>query len=423
MGAPKAEHPLEVAVTGQLLLSHPLLESRHGPFLDLVERIRNADVAVTGFEGVFAGRGAPSPKASLHIAPQSVAETLAWMGFSLVALAGNHAFDLGPDGIVHTIEVLRAHGLVTSGTGEDPETAHRATFVRPAGGGRVALLSRQLGPNAAGEQAVPAISRDDLPEAQAPRPGVAHIGVDRTVTAKREIFAALAELLGDTGHTARRRERVAMGADPDFGSALDAWGTPVRVGAANTEYWHIDPVSLEDLHARVRRISDGSGDAVVHLHNHYWASDPTDVPLWFEELATSVGAAGAPVVIGHGYPGIQAFRLRQGQLAAYGMGSLTFHTRRPQRYTGLQYWESVVILARLTTSGLCEKVELLPVVHGHHPDRTRKVSDLGEPELADFEVGKAILERLDARCAPLSTRVTVRRADGRAVGEVVDSTP
>lgn len=420
MAGLKAGRSVEVAVTGQLLLARPLHDSRHGPFLELVERVRNADVAITGFEGVLAGKGSPSPTATLHVAPRSVAETVAWMGFRLVGLAGNHAFDLGPEGIVNTIQVFAEHGLATSGTGKDPGETKKAAIFHTTAGRCVALLSRQLGPKAAGEEAVHARVRDDLPEPLGSRPGVAHIGVERVVSARPDVFAALAELLEESGYTALRSERAAMGAEAAAGDGLDAWGTRVVAGNSNSEAWRVDQAGLDDLNQRVRGISQSGANAVVHFHNHYWASNPAAVPGWFRETAASVGAVGAPLVIGHGYPGLQAFELAQGRLLAHGMGSLAFHTRRPQRYTGLQVWESVVVLVRLSSGGVCEKVELLPVVHGDHPGRARRGSELGEPELADFETGRAVLERLGARCASFGSQVVVRRAGGRAVGELVE---
>ncbi len=413
-------NPLDIALTGQLLLARPLHESRHGPFLELVELIRNADVAVAGFEGVMAGEGWPSPKATLHVAPESVAETLSWMGFRLVALAGNHAFDLGPKGIVHTIQVLSDHGLVTSGTGKDPEASRRAAFFHTTAGSSIALLSRQLGPSAPTEQAVAAIALDNLPDRLTSRPGVAHIGVERTVSARPEIFAALAGLLDESGHFRRRNERIAMGAESVTPNILDAWGTPVVAGTSNRELWHVDPTGLDDLLSRVSNANEEGGSAIVHFHNHFWASDPSVVPSWFTEMATAVATAGAPIVMGHGYPGLQALELKQGHLVAHGLGSLAFHTRRPKNYNHLRYWESVVVLARLSSERRCEKVELVPIVHGHHPCRTRRETDLGEPELADFEVGRAILERLGVRCGPFDSRIVVRRTRDRAVGELIE---
>lgn len=412
--------PTKVALTGQLLLARPLHDSRHGPFLDLVDQLRDADVAVTGLEGVLAGKGWPSPKATSHVLPRSVAETIAWMGFRLVALAGNHAFDLGPQGIVHTVQVLQDYGVVTAGTGEDPDSANQAAVLPTPTGRGIALLSRQLGPQAASEAAVGAVPREDAPEAQGCRPGVAHIGVDRVVTARPEIFAALETLLEESGHTPRHKRRVAMGAETAASGVLDAWGTAVVAGTSNREAWRVDQRHLDDLLRRIRRLKRSGASAVVHLHNHYWASQPSVVPGWFSELAASAAAAGAAVVVGHGYPGLQALQLQDGKLIAHGMGSLAFHTRRPLRYSDLHFWESVVVLAQLTSSGLCEKVELLPVIHGEHPWRTRRESDLGEPELADFEVGKAVLERLNLRCATFASRVVITRSAGRAVGELVE---
>lgn len=105
-------------------------------------------------------------------APLENLEALAWAGFGMVSLAGNHIADCGAQGIADTIAELDRLGIGHTGAGADIARA-RAPAVAEIKGRRVALLSYNcVGPQAgwAAEKAagcayLPLDTRDGSPVA------------------------------------------------------------------------------------------------------------------------------------------------------------------------------------------------------------------------------------------------------------------
>lgn len=98
-------------------------------------RIINLETSITRSD-----RFAPGKAVHYRMSPDNLA-CLGAVDPDVCTLANNHVLDLGPEGLVETLEVLDAAGLRTAGAGRDETEAWRPAAVPLAGGGRVLVFS------------------------------------------------------------------------------------------------------------------------------------------------------------------------------------------------------------------------------------------------------------------------------------------
>ena len=143
--------PLIIRLTGQALIKHDLRAVAPVKMAALREELRGADVVFTDLEtAIDAGAGRATRESQFfHAAKPAVLDCLKEAGFNLLALANNHAWDLGADGVRATIREVAARGFVHAGTGADLAAASApAVIATPRG--RVALVAFASGKIAAG---------------------------------------------------------------------------------------------------------------------------------------------------------------------------------------------------------------------------------------------------------------------------------
>lgn len=104
----------------------------------IIDKISGADFVIGTLECAIgdnlpydsvkmAGRG------NIIYAPTTAAELLVKMRFSVVSLANNHIFDLGKDGLISTIELLKKKNIQFTGAGLNIEEALRPAVVEKNG--------------------------------------------------------------------------------------------------------------------------------------------------------------------------------------------------------------------------------------------------------------------------------------------------
>lgn len=136
---------------------------------------RDSAIAFCNCEWPLTDRGAPWPGKQGRVvrsAPDKVL-TYTYCDFDVVSLANNHIMNFGPEGMMQTIEILDANGIVHCGAGENEEAAHRPAFVEWRGR-RIAFL------------AYTTIFHPGF-EARANRPGMAVLRVDCTYRAPKRM--------------------------------------------------------------------------------------------------------------------------------------------------------------------------------------------------------------------------------------------
>ena len=144
-GAEPGPPEVTLAITGQALIKLDPRLVAETPFATVQPIVASADVAFTNFEMAVNGEdnpcGVPADYVTItgspdiprplrpgntdapHAVSPVVMEYLAGMGFDLMSLANNHAWDLGECGIRETIAAAREHGVAIAGTGTTMEAA------------------------------------------------------------------------------------------------------------------------------------------------------------------------------------------------------------------------------------------------------------------------------------------------------------
>lgn len=98
--------PFSIALTGQSLIRHDLRTISDPRLHDIAQILKASDVAFTNLETTIYGRygGWPLKGSYFGASAPEVLPALKELGFNSLALANNHAFDLGPSGILSTLE-------------------------------------------------------------------------------------------------------------------------------------------------------------------------------------------------------------------------------------------------------------------------------------------------------------------------------
>ena len=132
-----------MALTGDSIITRKLSVYEEPEFLQMIDLLRNADMAFTNLEMVLHNYE-PFPMADsggtwMRGDPQ-LAEELAWAGIDMVSRANNHAGDYGVLGMQMTAKYVEAAGIVHAGVGNSLAEAREARFLETAKA-RVALIS------------------------------------------------------------------------------------------------------------------------------------------------------------------------------------------------------------------------------------------------------------------------------------------
>lgn len=111
-----------VTLSGQALMKHSLCDDPYDGLNDLMQELQKGQVVFTDLEVAIltADSGEPTRDTIfLHGAEPEVLGCLRQMGFNLLALSNNHAWDFGTAGVLATrAEVMRA-GFAFAGSGTD----------------------------------------------------------------------------------------------------------------------------------------------------------------------------------------------------------------------------------------------------------------------------------------------------------------
>ena len=104
--------------------------------------MRNADLFVVNTEFAFTSRGTAVSKQYNFRADPKNAQILKDMGADLVTLGNNHTYDYGEEGLLDTLDTLKAAGVPYIGAGKDLEEAS-APAVYTIGGFRISLVNAE----------------------------------------------------------------------------------------------------------------------------------------------------------------------------------------------------------------------------------------------------------------------------------------
>ena len=139
---PQPDSRLCIRVVGDIMVHEKQLEAAHMDgdayefdsfFTSIAPSIQRADVAIGNLETVFMGEEKPYTGFPKFNTPDSLADTLRRVGFDVLTMANNHAFDHRLAGVERTIRVLEERGLQTVGANASPETEKRYLLLEKNG--------------------------------------------------------------------------------------------------------------------------------------------------------------------------------------------------------------------------------------------------------------------------------------------------
>ncbi|TBL69385.1 CapA family protein [Paenibacillus thalictri] len=354
------QQPFLFAAAGQSLIKKDMRE--HMSAVDckeIISMLQAADLSFTNFEGTIQGSygGWPTKTSAFAASSPSVLDTLQAFGFNMLSLCNNHSFDLGPGGILSTLEEMHKHPFLHAGIGVNMAEASRVRH-KSFGKGRVALAAIDFGPQAEyvyafdGNGAIPS------------RPG-------------------------------NNRQLIAMSSGRPLPDAQDMQR-------------HLDGI----------RKASGQADFVaVYAHSHHWEQEMEMTPDWMQAYAHSCIDAGANIFICHGTPVLQGMEVYKERPIFYGLGNFIFHTYQPARWlerTGTKAWESVIVQCRFHADGNLLGITCLPIAVGGLPAEAADAaySYSAPPRLMSGSAAERTLERFSALSAKFG--VQVEPIDGKA---------
>ena len=375
-----AQQPLTVVLTGQSMIRSDLRASVPAE----VPRIRallQGDVVFTHLEAAIAENGQSVQQGRGFLSPPESLDALQALGFNLLSLSGNHAFDLGATGIRNTLQELNRRGIVHAGTGANLADAVAPAYLHVANM-TVALIGSASGLITPGANAT------------AERPGVNEL-------------------------------RVNAGGRPNEATA-DLPGA-----AANAP----DPEDAARILSSIRTARQHADLVIVYQHNHVFgdkafatlfnegmperlAPDP-----WLVKWTHAEVAAGADIVVMHGAPLLHGVEIFQGRPIFYDLGNFIYNLPATLTYIDEPIaWESVV--ARVEFRGrTLQGITLLPIAlnsigegepAAHDPYANNQfLQTRGLPSAASGAKAGYIIGRLARMSEPFGTRIELHGEVGR----------
>src|SRR6185503_5697332 len=134
-----AQQPLTVVLTGQSMIRSDLRATVPAA----VPRIRallQGDVVFTHLEAAIAENGQSVQQGRGFLTPPESLDALQALGFNLLSLSGNHAFDLGATGIANTLRETSRRHIAHAGIGDNLDEAAAPAYLH-AGNMTIALVA------------------------------------------------------------------------------------------------------------------------------------------------------------------------------------------------------------------------------------------------------------------------------------------
>ena len=324
--------PMTIVLTGQSMVRSDLRTTAPSA-VPTIKAMLSGDVVFTNLEAAVAMPGETIREGRGFLTPPESLDALTAMGFNLLALSGNHAFDLKEPGIRNTLREVDRRGIVHSGTGNTIADASAPAYLRTSKG-TIALVSSASGLIAAGGRAT------------ADRPGVNEL-------------------------------RLKAG-DRDNEASEDLPGAP-----ANTPY----PEDAQRILQSIRDARQRADVVIVYQHNHVFGPHAFSTIFtegmperlapnpWLVKWTHDEIDAGADIIVMHGAPLLHGVELYRGKPIFYDLGNFIYNV--PPWLTYIHEpmaWESAVVSLQVEGRSI-KSIALRPVV--------LNVIGQGQPEVHD----------------------------------------
>src|SRR5262245_23467321 len=269
---------LTIVLTGQSMIRSDLRATKPSA-VTTIKGLLAGDVIMTNLEAAVAQPGETIQEGRGFLTPPAALDALTAMGFNLLALSGNHAFDLKETGIRNTIRELDRRTIVHAGTGQTIAEASAPAYLKTPKG-TIALIASASGLIAPGAGAT------------ADRPGVNQLRVNA----------------GDRENNATE----------------DLPGAP-----ANTPH----PDDARRILQSIRDARQRADVVIVYQHNHVFANRSFSTIFtegmperlapnpWLVKWTHDEIDAGAGIVVMHGAPLLHGVEIYRGRPIFYDLGN------------------------------------------------------------------------------------------------------
>ncbi|RWK66848.1 CapA family protein [Mesorhizobium sp.] len=402
--------PFTLALTGQSLIYHDLRHVSDEGFDAIKELIQKADVSFTNFETTILGRhgGWPMKGSYFGCSSPAVLDSLKNIGFNALALSNNHAFDLGPSGVLSTLEEVDEREFLYAGIGADASDASKAG-IKQLGKRKVALVAMDAGPG-------PAIMYADNAAGTRPaRPGVNKLDVSRVLEVDHKNFERLVAIQDVFQSNSMERANYAQPNDPPkltLSDEIDFYGTIFRRSSGNCRRIVVDEASLQGQLTTIRKAASDGAFVIAYLHHHHWQPDWREVPEWVQSFARCCVDAGANAFASHGAPVLQPIEIYRGAPIFYGLGNFLFHLHEGEHeWTSPDIWKSVVATCSFDGNNNLQSIDLAPIVIGGEQRlSSNNYHERIVPVPASKGLTYSMLEDLSQRSQKYGTRMVLEDA-------------
>ena len=365
---------MTITLTGQSMIRSDLRQTAPAA-VPVIQALLKGDVVFTNFEGAVAEPGQTIREGRGFLAPPEALDALQTFGFNLLALSGNHAFDLRAPGIQNTIREADRRKMVHAGTGNNwTEAAAPGLLHTPKG--VVALIASASGLITPGGSAT------------ADRPGVNELRVE----AGHQENEATTDLPGAPGNTP-------------------------------------NPQDAQRILQSIREARQQADIVIVYQHNHVFGNRSFATIFtegmperlapneWLKKWTHAEVDAGADIIVMHGAPLLHGVEIYRGKPIFYDLGNFIYNVPPTLTYIHEPLsWESAVAYVQFRGRSL-ESISFRPVVLNivgegqpdmHDPYATNQfLYTRGLPAPATGARAGYILERLAELSKPFGARIEI----------------
>lgn len=356
--------PLTITLTGQSMIRSDIRATMPSA-VPTIASLLKGDVIFTNFEGTIAEPGQPNETTPLQgrganfLAPPETLDALKALGFNLLSLSNNHAWNLRAVGIQNMLKEVSRVNLSHAGTGNTLEEAAAPGYLRTPMG-TVALVGMASGEIAPGGAATPT------------RPGVNELRVEAGNVPNEEDAQRILKSIHDVSQKAE---------------LVIAY-----------QHNHIYDRPFQTIFA------EELPDRLVP-------------PDWIKKWTHREVDAGADIVVMHGAPLLQGVEIYHNKPIFYDLGNFIFNL--PPTNIRLEepiIWESVVAYLEFEGRNL-RSITFRPIFQNkigegqpdvHNPQANNLYLDTrGLPQPATGDQARYILERLADSSRPFGTILEV----------------
>ena len=350
---------LSITLAGQSMIRSDI--RAHAPSaVPIIASLLKGDVVFTGFEATVLDESkGQSRKDGRFLSPPEALEALKTLGFNLLALCNNHAFDLKVPGIQNTIGQVNRLNLAHAGTGNTIDEAAAPGYLKTPKG-TVALVAMASGLVGEGGSAT------------ATRAGVNELRVEADKPNEEDAQRILQSI-----REARKRADLVVVYGHNH-----VFDKPFGI------------IMREELPERL------------------------GPPAWLKRWTHAQVDAGADIIVMHGAPLLHGVEIYRGRPIFYDLGNFFFQV--PPTMIQLDEpicWESVVAYVEFQGRNL-RSIQFRPIAQNKIGQGQADTQDLhannlflqtrGLPTPAEGEQARYILERLADLSRPFGTTIVVK---------------